>query len=171
MYWYSGRWKELWGKGAKQEFDNLIADYLTNFPGSCFGLAERNELVGSMFLLKVSKLKPIPCIHKVPDYLDEKGDIAYVSLFVVKRGNNEVEIAEKLYEKAEEVALSIGCKKIAVVIFNSPLEEEVLKGNNYERSIEEYQWEIYPGLMVPCHIYTYSLLMDGSKVSGVNTFC
>lgn len=163
MYWSEGRWKELWDKEARQKFDDLITDYLTNFPEGCFGLVENDELIGSIFLIKLSKNQPIPYVNKVSDYLDNTGNIAYVSFFVVKKGVMDQVIAQKLYDLAEEVALSINCKKISVVINNSPLEEEILKGNNYERSVEEYQWEIYPEIMVPCHIYTYQLLMDETK--------
>ncbi|MEK7528116.1 MAG: GNAT family N-acetyltransferase [Patescibacteria group bacterium] len=157
MYWNNGKWKELWEKEAKDKFGDLISDYLQSYPQGCFGLVEKDELMGSIFLLKLSELKPIPYVNKVHDYLDENGDIAYVSFFVVKKGDRDEEIAQKLYDNAEEVALSIGCKKITVVINNSPLEEEILKGNKYERSNEEYQWEIYPGMVVPCYIYTHSL--------------
>jgi hypothetical protein len=164
MYWTEGDWKKLWDKEARQKFDDLITDYLTNFPQGCFGLVDRGELVGAIFLLKVSGLKPIPYVNKVADHLNETGDIAYVSFFVIKKGNKDEEIAQELYDKAQDVALlSIGCKKIAVVINNSPLEERILVGNNYERSVEEFQWEIYPGMMVPCHIYSYSLLMEEPK--------
>jgi hypothetical protein len=124
---------------------------------------EKGELIGSIFLIKLSEIKPIPYVNRVSDHLSKSGDISYVSFFVVKKGNRDRKIAENLYKSAEKVALSIGCKKIAVVINNSPLEEEILKGNNYERSVEEFQWEIYPGMMVPCHIYSYSLLMEESK--------
>ena len=154
MYWSEGKWKELWDKETKQRFDDLITDYLTNFPQGCFGLTENNELIGSIFLLKVKDLKPIPYVNKVQDYLNKDGDIAYVSFFVTKKGDKDREIAQELYDRVEDVAMEIGCTKVAVVINNSPLEEEILKGNNYEQSAEEFQWEIYPGMMVPCHIYS-----------------
>jgi hypothetical protein len=164
MYWTEGEWKKKWENGARQKFDDLITDYLTNFPQGCFGLVEKGELIGAIFLLKVSELKPIPYVNKVADHFSETGDIAYVSFFVIKKGDGDEEIAQELYDKAQDVALlSISCKKIAVVINNSPLEEKILIGNDYERSVEEFQWEIYPGIMVPCHIYSYSLLMEESK--------
>ena len=159
MYWYSGRWKELWEKKAKNKFNDLIADYLQNFSQGCFGLTEKENLIGAMFLLKVSKLVPIPYVNKVSDYLDKDGNIAYVSFFVVKKGGQEKEIAQNLYEHAKEVTLFIGCKKIAVTINVSPLEEEILKENNYKKLNRQFQWEIYPGIIVPSHIYHCSLLI------------
>lgn len=160
MYWNEGKWKELWSKEAKQKFDDLITDYLTNFLQGCFGLVENGKLIGSIFLIKLLELKPIPYINKVSNYLSESGDIAYVSFFVVKKGDRDKEIAKKLYESAKKMATLIGCKKIAVVINNSPVEEEVLKESNYKKSTREYPWEIYPGMVVPCCIYSYSLLVD-----------
>ena len=157
MYWTSDTWKTLWDKEAKKKFDDLIIDYLTHFPQGCFGLVENDELIGSIFLLKVSELKPIPYVSNVHEYLNEKGNIAYVSFFVVKKGDKDETIARELYKSAEDVAQSIGCNKIAVVINESPLEEEILKNTQYERSIDEYQWEIYPGMMVPCHIYSLNI--------------
>jgi len=157
MYWASGKWKLLWDKEAKQKFNRLITDYLTNYPQGCFGLVEQKELIGSIFLLKVLELKPIPYINMVYDYLDLQGNIAYVSFFVVKKGNKDEKIAWELYRYAKKVALSIGCKKIAVVINDSPLEEKILKDNAYKKSKEKYQWEIYPGMMVPCHIYSLEI--------------
>jgi len=159
MYWSEGKWKELWEKEAKQKFSDLITDYLVNFPQGCFGLVENGKLIGSIFLIKLSELKPIPYVNKIHDHLVDDGDVAYVSFFVVKKGDRDREIAHKLYDNAKKMALSIGCKKVAVVINNSPLEEEILKGNNYERSAAEFQWEIYPGIMVPCHVYSYSVLI------------
>jgi hypothetical protein len=113
MYWDNGKWKELWEKDAKQKFDDFITDYLINFPRGCFGLIENNELVGTIFLLKISQLKPIPYVNHVVDYLDNNGDIAYVSFFVVNKDENDKYIAEELYQKAENVASSIGCIKLA----------------------------------------------------------
>ncbi len=126
----------------------------SNFPLECFDLIDNDELIGSIFLLKVSDLKPIPYVNNVHDYLDKQGNIAYVSFFVVKKGEKDEIIARELYKCAKKIALSIGCKKLAVVINKSPLEEKILKGNQYKRSTEKYQWEIYPGMMVPCHIYS-----------------
>jgi len=163
MYWYEGKWKDLWDKEAKRKFSDLIADYLTNFPQGCFGLTENGDLIGSIFLIKLSDLKPIPYVNKVADYLDVKGNIAYVSFFVTKKEKNDREIAQELYDRAEEVAIEIGCTKVAVVINNSHLEEEILIGNNYEKSKERYEWEIYPGMMVSCYIYSYSLLLEESR--------
>jgi hypothetical protein len=157
MYWNSGKWKDLWDKEARGKFDSLINDYLTNYPKGCFGLLENDELVGSIFLLKVKEIKPIPYVNRVPDFLDENGDIAYVSFFVVRKGTGDKEIAKKLYLKAKDVAQVIGCKKIAVVINNSPLEENILKENNYQKLPEQFMWEIYPGMTVPCYIYCLSL--------------
>ena len=154
MYWTSGKWKTLWDKEAKQKFDTLITDYLTNYPQGCFGLIENRKLIGAIFLLKVLELKPIPYVNKVHDHLNTRGNIAYVSFFVVKKGNRDEEIARELYRCTEKVAISLGCNKTAVVINESPLEEGVLKTNGYNRSKEEYQWEIYPSMMVPCHIYS-----------------
>lgn len=155
--WASGKWKLLWDKEAKQKFDRLITDYLTKYLQGCFGLAEHGELIGSLFLLKVIEQKPIPYVNTVHKYLDPQGTVAYVTFFVVKKGNRDEEIARELYAYAKKVALSLGCKKIAVVINESPLEENILKDTGYERSTEEYQWEIYPGMMVPCHIYSLEL--------------
>ena len=163
MYWDTAEWKKIWEKEAKMKFSDLITDYLTNFPQGCFGLTENGELVGSIFLIKLSELRPIPYVNKISDYLNKSGDTAYVSFFVVKKGNNSEEIARELYDKSEVVAHEIGCNKIAVVINNSPLEEKVLIDNDFEKSKEEYQWEIYPGMeKVPCHIYSCSLLMEES---------
>lgn len=162
MYWDSGRWRELWKNGAKDKFQKLISDYLQNYLRGCLGLTEKDKLDGAIFLLKVAEVKPIPYVNKVHDYLDENGEIAYVSFFAVKKDDREKEITRQLYDKAEKVALSIGCNKIKVVINNSPQEEVILKENNYERSEEEYQWEIYPGIMVPCHIYTRQVMVDSS---------
>lgn len=165
LYWQSKDWGDLWQREAKEKFRNFIKDYLTNFPEGCFGLADKKEqLVGAMFLIKVSKLEPIPYLQKVSDYLNKTSQTAYVSFFVVKRGDKEKEIAQKLYDEAEETALlKLGCKTIAVVIYSSPLEEEVLKGNNYEKLNEQFEWEIYPGKKVPCFLYHYELLMKSQK--------
>ena len=160
MYFREGKWKELWDKEAKGKFKVFIKDYLTNFPQGCFGLENKGELIGAMFLMKIAELKPIPYLHKVTECLKPKGQIAYVSVFVVKKGKNETEIAEKLYQQAEIVALKVGCKTIEVVINISPLEEQILKENNYKRMVERFTWEIYPGMKVPCWIYYQNLQLD-----------
>jgi hypothetical protein len=161
MYWQGEEWKKLWEKEAKEKFRAFINDYLTNFPEGCFGLVgDSGELLGAIFLIKTSRCEPIPYLHEVAEYLKENGEIAYVSLFVIRKGDKEEEIAQELYDEAEKVALTkLGCKKIVVVIYSSPLEERVLKGNNYERLEGQFEWEIYPGKKVPCWIYCYELLM------------
>lgn len=165
LYWQSKDWSDLWQREAKERFRGFIENYLTDFPEGCFGLVdEMGQFMGAMFLIKVSKLEPIPYLHKMSDYLDKKGQTAYVSFFVVKRGHKEKEIAQKLYAEAEEIALlKLGCKAMAVVIYSSPLEEEILKGNNYEKLNKQFEWEIYPGKKVPCFLYHYELLMKEEK--------
>jgi len=165
MYWQGAKWRNLWEREAKEKFRGFIEDYLTNFPKGCFGLIDdRGELLGAMILIKISGFKPIPYLHKFSDYLEENGEIAYVSFFVVKKASNEEEVANKLYDHAEEVALTkIGCKNMAVVIYSSPLEERVLKGHNYERLGEQFEWEIYPSIKVPVWIYHYDLLFEESR--------
>lgn len=165
LYWQSKDWGSLWQKEAKEKFRSFIQDYLTSFPEGCFGLGdETGQLVGAMFLIKVSKSEPIPYLHKVSDYLDKTGQTAYVSFFVVMRGDREKEIAQQLYDEAEEVALlKLNCRAIVVVIYSSPLEEEVLKGNNYEKLNGQFEWEIYPGKKVQCFLYHYELLMKEEK--------
>lgn len=165
MYWQDGKWHDLWQKEAKEQFKSFIEDYLTNFPKGCFGLVDDGgQLLGAMFLIKVSRLEPLPYFHKMSDYLEEDGEIAYVSCFVVKKGKEEEEIAQKLYDEAERVALlKLGCKTIAVVIYSSPLEEKILVAHNYEKLDKQFEWEIYPGHKVPCQIYYYDLLMKQEK--------
>ena len=86
-------------------------------------------------------------------------------MFVVKRGTNEREIAQRLYNEAEEIALfKLGCKTMAVVIYFSPLEEQILKGNNYERLNKQFEWEIYPGKKVTCFLYSLELLEREEKL-------
>lgn len=161
MYWQSGSWQRLWKKEAKEKFKVFNSDYISNYPQGCLGLADDSgQLLGAIFLIKTSKPEPIPYLHKVSECLEEDGKIAYVSLFVVKKGKKEGEIAQKLYNEAEEVALlKLRCKTMAVVIYLSPLEEKILKGNNYEKINKQFEWEIYPGKKVPCWIYSYELLM------------
>lgn len=160
MYWQGEDWKNLWEREAEGKFRVFITDYLTNFSKGCFGLVDDGELLGAIFLTKTSKCEPIPYLHKVDEYLEKDGEVAYVSLFVIRKGDKEEEIAQELYDEAEKVALTkLGCKKMAVVIYSSPLEERVLKGNNYERLEKQFKWEIYPGKKVPCWIYYYEFLM------------
>jgi len=161
MYWQGEKWRRLWQEEAKGKFRVFIQDYLTSFPQGCFGLVDNNEeLLGSMFLIKLFELKPIPYLQKVSDYLEKDGRIAYVSLFVVKKGDNEEKIGQKLYDEAKEISLlKLKCKTMAVVIYSSPLEERILKVNNYEKLNERYEWEIYPGKKVFCWIYRYNFLM------------
>lgn len=161
MYWQKGTWKNLWEKEAKGKFRFFINDYLTNFPEGCFGLIDDNaQLLGAIFLIRTSKLEPIPYFHKLDRYLKKEGKIAYVSFFVVEKGEREEEIAQKLYDEAEKTALlKLGCKAMSVVIYSSPLEEKILKGNNYEKLDRQFEWEIYPRKKVPCWIYHYELLM------------
>jgi len=165
LYWQDKDWNDLWRREAKEKFRSFIEDYLTNFPQGCFGLVDETEqLVGAMFLIKISKSEPIPYLHRVADYLDKTGQIAYASFFVVKRNDQEKEIAQKLYDEAEEIALlKLGCKAVVVVIYSSPLEEEILKRNNYEKLDKQFEWEIYPGKKVPCFLYHYELLMKEKK--------
>ncbi len=160
VYWQGENWKKLWEKEAKEKFRVFITDYLTNFPEGCFGLVDDDELLGSIFLIKISKCEPIPYLHKVDEFLKKDGEIAYVSLFVIKKGDEEEEIAQELYDEAEKVALTkLDCKKMVVVIYSSPLEERILKGNNYEKIEKQFEWEIYPGKKVSCWIYYHELLM------------
>ncbi len=161
MYWQGEDWKSLWKKEAEEKFRVFIIDYLANFSKGCFGLVNGDgKLLGAIFLTRTSKLEPIPYLHKVDEYLEEGGKIAYVSLFIIRKGDKEEEIAQELYDEAEKVALtSLDCKKMSVVIYSSPLEERILKGNNYERLEKQFEWEIYPGKKVPCWIYYYELLM------------
>jgi hypothetical protein len=161
MYWQGEDWRSLWKKEAEEKFRVFIVDYLTNFSEGCFKLVDDNErLLGAIFLTKTSRCEPIPYLHKVDEYLEKNGKIAYVSLFAVRKEDKEEEIAQKLYDEAEKVALTkLGCRKIVVIIYSSPLEERILKGNNYERLEKQFEWEIYPGKKVPCWIYYYELLM------------
>ena len=163
MYWRGEKWKKLWEKEAKEKFRSFIKDYLTNFPQGCFGLVEKGELVGAMFLTKTLELKPIPYLHEFSDYFEEDGKIAYVSLFCAKRGKYQEEIAQNLYDEAEKVAfLKLKCKTIAVVIYSSPIELRALQSHNYEKLDRQFEWEIYPGKIVPCWIYYYDLLFEES---------
>jgi len=157
MYWQGEQWRKLWQEEAKGKFRVFIQDYLTNFPRGCFGLVDKNgELLGAMFLIKLSGIKSIPYLHKVSDYLEKDGGTAYVSFFVVKKGDEEEKIGQKLYDEAEKIALlKLKCKTMAVVIYSSPLEEQILKGNNYEKLDEQFEWEIYPDKKVSCWIYRY----------------
>ena len=84
MYWTEYDWKKLWEKEAKEKFRKFIKEYLTNFNQGCFAVAESEEILGAMFLLKISEKRPIPYLHKIPEYLDKTGQIAYVSLFAAK---------------------------------------------------------------------------------------
>lgn len=161
MYWQQGEWKDLWEKEAKEKFKVFIEDYLANNPLGCFGVVnDNNQLAGAMFLTKASELKPIPYLHTFSDYFEEDGEIAYVSFFVVERGREELEIAQEIYDQAEEVALfKLKCKTIGVVIYSSPIELKILQSHNYEKLDEQFEWEIYPGMKKPCWIYYYNLLM------------
>ena len=167
MYWENDKWGDLWKQEAKEKFRNFITEYLNNFPKGCFGLVdERDNLLGAFFILKTSQITPIPYLHTPSNYYSEKGNVAYVSFFVVRRGQNEDEIAQKLYDNAEEVALlKLRCKHIAVLIYSSPLEENILIGNNYEKQPQQYEWEIYPGKRVKSWIYVSSLLMEQTLIS------
>lgn len=162
MYWQQSKWKDLWEEEAKEKFRVFIEDYMTNNPQGCFGVVDDNDqLLGAMFLTKVSELKPIPYLHRFADYFEEDGEIAYVSFFVVKRGKEELEIAEEVYDQAEEVALfKLKCKTISVVIYSSPIELKILQSHNYEKLNEQFEWEIYPGMKKECWIYYYNLLME-----------
>lgn len=163
MYWRGERWRTLWQEEAKEKFRALISDYLTNFPRGCLGLIENDVLLGSIFLLKIGSVKTIPYFHKVSDYLDPEGTVAYVSLFVVKRGSREKEIAQQLYDDAEKLAITkLRCQTIEAVIYSSPLEKEILEGNIYEKVDGDFLWEIYPGKEVACSIYCSDLLLKNS---------
>jgi len=157
MYWRGDKWKNLWQKEAKEKFREFIEDYLINFPKGCFGLIEGKEILGAMFFTKISKFKTIPYLHRVSEYLEVNGRIAYVSLFVIKDAKNKDEIGRKLYEYAEEVAVRLACKTIEVVIYSSPLEEQIIKENNYRRLKDKFDWEIYSGMKVPSRIFYYNL--------------
>ncbi|KKP28556.1 MAG: hypothetical protein UR15_C0025G0005 [Parcubacteria group bacterium GW2011_GWA2_31_28] len=161
MYWQSGDWNKLWQDEAKKKFRVFIKDYLTKFPQGCFGLVDDNgNLLGTMFLLKTSKSIPIPYLHNPFDYYDNNGDKAYVSFFVVREGKDQLDIAQKLYDEAEKVALlKLRCGNIVVTIYSSPLEEQILISNNYEKQPQKYEWEIYPSINVESWIYINSLLM------------
>ncbi len=165
MYWQEEDWNKLWKKEAEEKFRVFINDYLTNFPEGCFGLVDDNgRTLGAIFLTKTSKCEPIPYLHKIDEYLEKDGEIAYVSLFVIRKGDKEEEIAQELYDEAERVALTkLGCKEMVIVIYSSPLEERILKGNNYERLEKQFEWEIYPRKKVPCWIYHYEFLMKQEK--------
>jgi len=162
MYWQSDKWSKLWQNEAKDKFKFFINDYLTKFPQGCFGLVDEKEnLLGAMFLLKTSKSIPIPYLHNPFDYYDNDGEIGYVSFFVVRKGKDQLDIAQKLYDEAEKVALlKLKCKNIVVTIYSSPLEEKILIGNNYEKQNQQYDWEIYPEKKVTSSIYCYNLLMN-----------
>jgi hypothetical protein len=153
MYWQGKKWSRLWKVEAEEKFRNFIKDYLTSFPQGCFGLSEDGKILGAMFLIKISELKPITYLHKFSEYAKPNGRIAYVSFFVVKKGKKQKEIARKLYKYAENVAKRLNCASMAVVIYSSPLEEEVLKENKYKKLEKKFEWEIYPGMKVPCWIY------------------
>lgn len=153
MYWDGDKWKGLWQREAKGRFREFIKDYLTNSPQGCFGLSEDGELIGAMFLIKISKMKPIPYLHRFSKYFKPDGEIAYVSFFVVKKGQKQKEITRKLYEKAGEMASELGCTTIAVVIYSSPLEEKIIIEKNYQKLAQKFNWKIYPSMKVPCRIY------------------
>lgn len=161
MYWRNDKWMDLWNKEAKGKFRCFIQDYLTNFPQGCFGFVDDNgNLLGAMFLLKTSKSMPIPYLHNPFDYYDNNGDNAYVSFFVVRKGKDQLDIAQKLYDETENVTLlKLRCKSVIVTIYSSPLEEKILMGNNYEKQNKQYEWEIYPGKKVISSIYQSQLLM------------
>lgn len=164
MYWQGEKWKDLWEKEAKEKFRVFIKDYLVNFPEGCFGVIENEQILGAMFLTKVSKLKTIPYLHKFSDYFEKEGKIAYVSFFVVKeeKRNKKETIALELYDYADKVSTNIRCRTIEVVIYSSPIEEVALNGNNYERLEEQFEWEIYPGKKVSSSIYFSNLLINPS---------
>lgn len=158
MYWQGKEWQELWQKEGKGLFGNMIKEYLENFPEGCFGLFdEKEELLGAMIFTKLSEVKPIPYINNFKDYFADKGNIAYVQTFVIKKGEQELEIAENIYQEAEKAAGKIRCDKVAVVIYYSPIEEKILNKLCYKIEKENSQWEIYPEKFVNCKIYNYYL--------------
>lgn len=158
MYWLREEWHDFWKKGVEQKFKELIGKYLSEFPSGCFGLFdESGKLLGALIFAKISEVKPIPYLHKFADYFEKNGDIAYVEIFAVRKGEDENEIARNIYQEAERVAKEIGCNKIAVVIYSSPVEESVLKNLDYSIEKNNLKWEICPGKFVDCKIYTHQL--------------
>lgn len=155
MYWQGKEWQELWQKEAKELFGKMIKEYFEKFPEGCFGIFDEKEgFLGVMIFTKLSEIKTIPYIHNFKDYFAEKGNIAYIQIFAVKKGEQEFKIAETLYYNAEKVAEKIGCDKIAVVIYSSPIEEKILNKLCYKVEKENLPWEIYPKRFVNCKIYT-----------------
>lgn len=157
MYWQGKKeWRELWQKEAGELFGKMIKEYLEKFPDGCFGLFdEKEELLGAIIFTKLLEVRPIPYVHSFKDYFADKGNIAYVEIFAVKKGEQELEVSGKLYQEAERVAEKIGCDKIAVVIHSSPSEEKILNKLYYQVEKENLQWEIYPKKFVDCKIYNY----------------
>lgn len=152
MYWMKGKWHKLWEKEASQKFKELISEYISEFPSGCFGLFNGEHLLGALIFTKIFEVEPIPYIHKLDDYFCENGKIAYVEIFVVRE--NDEGVASKIYKEAEKIAKQIGCNKIAVVIYSSPVEENVLKKLGYRIEKNDEKWEIYPNQLVNCRIYT-----------------
>lgn len=151
MYWLSGKWKDLWEKEAKYKFRNFIDDYITHFPEGCIGFENNGEVVGALFLTKISEIRTIPYIHEFHQYYEPAGNISYVSFFVVK--DNDKNIAIELYNRAKRAATDIGCKKIIVVIYRSPLEEKIIRDQGYKIVDKSLGWEIYPKINVSSRIW------------------
>lgn len=155
MYWRKKEWAELWKKEARRLFRKMIKEYLEKFPEGCFGIfTEKEELLGAMIFTKLSEIKTVPCVHKIEEYFVKDGNIAYVQIFAIKKGEDELEIAEKIYCAAEKAVEKIGCDKIAVVIYSSAIEEKILNKLGYKVEKENMQWEIYPNKFASCKIYT-----------------
>ncbi|MBN1332068.1 hypothetical protein JW978_04265, partial [Candidatus Dojkabacteria bacterium] len=114
-------------------------------------------LIGAISLCRLNEIRSIPYLHDPLKYFNENGEIAYVSLFVVAKGNSEDEIAEQLYLNAEKRALEKGCSKIVVVIYSSPIEIKILRKFGYEVEIEDAEWEIDPDMQVRCNIWSKTL--------------
>lgn len=69
------------------------------------------------------------------------------------KGLNKKEIAGKLYREVKSRAVKLNCNIVEAVIYHSPLEELVLKENNYKQLAGNWRWEIYPGNKVQSKIY------------------
>lgn len=153
MYWLSEKWKKRWHDIGKDQFKNQITEYILNYPEGCFGVEKDGELVGSLIFTKQNNLSTIPYSHSFKDYFRKDGGVAYVTFFVVKKGKDESQIANVLYEHLEFLKDSQSIKIISVVIYSSPIELNILKRRNFRSTGKVYDWEVFPGINVESQIY------------------
>lgn len=160
MYWQSGRWISLWKNEGKIWFRILLQEYIKKFPQGCFGYKNENDqIIGALLFLKINSINTVPYFHHFSEFFSSKGNIAYVSVFVVDQGNKGKEkIADKLYECLEEKAVLLDCNKSIAVIYSSSLEQRIIEKRGYQKYKKQYEWEIYPEIKVNSQIYYKNLI-------------